>query len=171
MVYNPFACAIFSHISTQFLTTWSISRSESTMSCRTLCESELTSCQTLCASSVTDLVDTENTPFIDRWHTWYWHKTQTHTPLILTQNTPGWCLPAHKEPWWRATAISWTTTLTPTGTLSYSDNCQQSDSQDSFPPTRSPSLLQSFPIPRENKQTPFQALWKHGFHIKDHKYR
>jgi len=68
-------------------------RSESTMSCRTLCESVasttsmvdnsttsmvdnsttsmvddsmLTSCQTLCASSVTDLVDTENTPFIDR---------------------------------------------------------------------------------------------------------
>merc|ERR1712233_204834 len=40
-------------------------RSESTMSCRTLCES-VTSCQTLCASSVTDLVDTENTPFIDR---------------------------------------------------------------------------------------------------------
>merc|ERR1712222_262346 len=53
-------------------------RSESTMSCRTLCESVasttsmvdnsttsmvddsmLTSCQTLCASSVTDLVDTE----------------------------------------------------------------------------------------------------------------
>jgi len=40
-------------------------RSESTMSCRTLCES-VTSCQTLCASSTTDLVDTENTPFIDR---------------------------------------------------------------------------------------------------------
>merc|ERR1712181_17658 len=28
--------------------------------------SMVTSCQTLCASSVTDLVDTENTPFIDR---------------------------------------------------------------------------------------------------------
>ena len=45
-------------------------RSESTMSCRTLCESStsmINSCQTLCASSVTDLVDTENTPFIDRW--------------------------------------------------------------------------------------------------------
>ena len=30
-----------------------------------LCES-ITSCQTLCASSTTNLVNTENTPFIDR---------------------------------------------------------------------------------------------------------
>ena len=62
------------------------------MSCRTLCESVasttsmvdnsttsmvddsmLTSCQTLCASSVTDLVDTENTPFIDRWEHCIWY--------------------------------------------------------------------------------------------------
>lgn len=39
-----------------------------------LCES-ITSCQTLCASSTTNLVNTENTPFIDRWQ---------DTPLIWT---------------------------------------------------------------------------------------
>ena len=70
------------------------------MSCRTLCESVastttsmvedsmVTSCQTLCASSVTDLVDTENTPFIDRWEHCIWYLLMGLFLLLNVLNLP-----------------------------------------------------------------------------------
>ena len=97
-----------------------------------MCDSTM-SCQTLCASSITDLVDTENTPYyVDRWNflasfpqidifafsLFTSTPFQSLLPFEKLIHPPGWSLPVPRELLWRAIVSLWKTTTIKT--LNYS---------------------------------------------------